>query len=397
MPESKSSREKKSGFFLKAGLFVLSTCLVLLFAELSVRALTDTPVPLFQNHPVLGKTYRPGFTGTRYVAESERWIDFRFNREGLRGGDLSYERLPQTVRVAVVGDSMIAAAAVDETETAVSVLQELLQDAYADFDWEVQNAGISGAGPGQELVLYREVISKYAPDIVVLAFYVGNDLVDSSRALTSSPHRIYFDLDEDGALFQLPHSQSRSTASRWLNEKSRFYVWWKDRTGKLKARFERASVGPPKGQFIFNSEPEGKILRAWMIVEKLIEAIRVEVEGDGAELAVALLPSAEQILDERWKATEAAAAALGITVDPDYPQKRFEAIGRRLGVPVIFMTDAFREATPHRSLEYEEEWLHFGGKYHFNVAGNRLAAQAIRDFLVETETGRDMVARATAP
>ena len=69
----------------------------------------------------------------------------------------------------------------------------------------------------------------------------------------------------------------------------------------------------------------------------------------------------------------------------DYPQQRLQQFCDRMGVPLVDMTGAFRQAAPNRSRAHEEQWLHFGGHGHFNKAGNRLAAEQIHQFMLQNE------------
>ena len=140
--------------------------------EIVTRLLTNITPPLFRNDPVLGKTYRPSFHDEVFASESGQNVDVRFNRSGMRGGDIPYVKLPGVRRIAVIGDSFTAAMAVRESDTAVHVLQEMLAKTHPETRWEVMNCGISGSSTGQELVLYREVVRKYQPDIVICAFCV---------------------------------------------------------------------------------------------------------------------------------------------------------------------------------------------------------------------------------
>jgi len=359
----------------------------LLVLELAIRLFTSTEAPLFQNHPVLGKTFVPGISTTRYVAEGGREISFRFNREGFRDEDHPYEKPEGLRRVAVLGDSMIAAMAVDEEDTLVHLLEKKLNRSHPDSTWEVMNCAISGAGPGQSLVVYHEAASRYDPDIVLFAFYVGNDLGDSSRELTSSRHRIYFKLDRAGNLVQLPHSQTRSSASVWLNRHSRLYVWQKYHVDLLRSNMEEAMDVMPTGRIIFHRNPADEVERAWEILEALIGAMKGEVETDGARFAMVVLPSAEQILGERWDELLELSGPIRDEMDPDNPERRLRAIGSRVGVPVLTLVEPFREAAPHRSMAHENEWLHFNAYGHFNEAGHRVAAGALHGFLTSSETG----------
>ena len=354
----------------------------LLLLEGAVRLLSSIEAPLFENHAKLGKTFVPDVTTRRHIGEADREIEFRFNREGFRDRDYPQAKPSAVRRIAVLGDSMIAAMAVDERDTLVKLLEEKLSRSHPGTDWEVMNFAISGAGPGQSLVVYREVARHYDPDLVLFPLFVGNDLGDSSRELTSSKHRIYFKLDSAGELVQLPHSQARSSLSGWLNRNSRLYVWQKHQAKLLKMNMEEAMEVMVTGRIIFDSEPEAKVERAWAILETLIRTMQQEVEGAGSRFAVVVLPTAEQLVDERWQELLEKSGSLRERMDADYPERRLRAIAEETGLPILTLVEAFRQAMPHRSLAHEEEWLHFQARGHFNEAGHRIAADELHRFVV---------------
>jgi hypothetical protein len=53
---------------------------------------------------------------------------------------------------------------------------------------EVLNFGVSAYGTAQELLTLREEVWRYAPDVVVLALFTGNDLSDNSAALDTGSY-----------------------------------------------------------------------------------------------------------------------------------------------------------------------------------------------------------------
>ncbi|MBI2823675.1 MAG: hypothetical protein HYX69_03165 [Planctomycetia bacterium] len=374
----------------KLALVAATLVLILGVAEVATRLFASVTPPLLRNDPAVGTTFLPGFTGTIYVPECRRDVVLRFNRDGLRGPDVPYEKPAGVRRVAVVGDSMIAAIATDEDETLVRRLEQLLNESEPNARWEVLNFGISGSSTGQELALYRERVRRYKPDVVICAFCVWNDLADNCRRLTSSRARIYFDLDDGGELARLPTSAGRARLTAWLNQYSRFYVWQKYTTQRAINTVRRRAtelaalggldlgLGGASGQGIFLTEPSGDVAHAWRITEKLIETMHREVRADGAEFLLAVLPGGLQVCDDSWQEVIATAAG---TMDQHYPDRRLTELCGRLGAPIVVMTDRFRDAAPHHSIEQEDEWLHYEGLGHFNDRGNELAAEALRDAL----------------
>ena len=222
-----------------------------------------------------------------------------------------------------------------------------------------------------------------------------NDLGDNCTRLTSNGSRIYFDLDSDGQLVQLPLVPGRARITSWLNRYSRFYVWQKGATQRaINAVRTRANeiavqggVNPAPlesgGLGIFCTEPSETLARAWLITGKLIQALESDVRRDGGQFVLAVLPTGWQVCDDAWQNVVEGAA--GAPMDPRYPDKRLSEIGREVGATTALMTEQFRAAAPHHALAYQDEWLHYEGVDHCNDRGNDVAADVICDAIVHPE------------
>jgi hypothetical protein len=111
---------------------------------------------------------------------------------------------PDTLRIAVLGDSFTEAQHVAFEDTFCSVAQRDLQ-AQCPFavggegkpqrlftKVEVINFGCDGYGTTQELEILRHWVWRYAPDVVVLAFFNGNDVRNNSVVLEGDKCRPFF-------------------------------------------------------------------------------------------------------------------------------------------------------------------------------------------------------------
>jgi lysophospholipase L1-like esterase len=363
---------------------VLLGTLVALLAllEVGTRLLTRTPPNLLVRAPRVGKTYVPGFEGEVFIPEAGKEIFLRFNREGFRGVDLSIEKPPGVRRVAVLGDSFIAAMATDEERTLVSGLEARLDSWDEAGDWQVMNFGMSGSSTGQELALFREVVAPYRPDLVVCAFSILNDFADNSRRLSRAP-RIYYDFDDDGELRQLPLSEASSKVTNWLNRHSTFYRWQKNAQAVVRYRLLAAAEDFRPGRWIFSTEDTEDTAHSWKLLASLIERFASEVEDSGGQLVLVALPSAEQVYDDRWERMLVLAGAAGAQFDADYPARRLSEMASASGVPFLSLREQFRAAAPRSSSEVPEEWLYFDGHGHFNDAGHALVAAEIFDWITK--------------
>ena len=120
-PRLPRTREALTNLALVVG----SVSIAVLLLEAAVRLLTDVPPVIRERDPVVGSRYRPHFRDRVFVEESGRAVLLAFNRDGFRGPDVPYERAGGVQRVAVLGDSLVAAIACDEADTSVRQLERL--------------------------------------------------------------------------------------------------------------------------------------------------------------------------------------------------------------------------------------------------------------------------------
>ncbi len=356
-------------------------------AEVATRLLADVEVPLLAPHPRVGLTLLPNHRGAVYNQESERYVPITTNGLGFRGRDLPPIPAAGVRRIAVIGDSFIAALACEDEETLVVQLERRLRDSHPDVRWEVMNFGVSASSTAQELVLYREVVADYAPDLVIVAFFVGNDFQDNSEVLSNS-QRIQMRLDASGALVERSPSSERKRLNAWLNRNSRFYVWQKEATRGLR-------ISGPAAQ-VYRTDPDPVLTEAWQLTARIIEAFAQDVRRDGSEFLLVLLPTGEQIYDDMWEERAVLEEDVaGAAIDRNHPDRKLREIADGASIPVLAMTEAFRTAADQaggrRATETaSSDLLHFHGYGHFTPRGNAVAARLIHAWLTEGP-GRGMM------
>ena len=366
---------------VKKPLLILTVVLLMIpIGEILVRLLTDVQPPLVTRDARLGRRFIPSFEGQVFDPKAQREVLVRTNRDGFRGPDRPEEAPPGVVRIALTGDSMIAALAVDEERSLCARLEALLDASHPSVDWEVLNFGTLRSSTGQECLIYEQVARRYAPDLVLCALHSGNDLGQNSRQLTSNS-RIYFDFDESGDLVQLPFSASRSLASRWLNLNSRLYVWQKQLFRRSRARSIVAAPLLRESDWVYCTEPPEPIAHAWRITSALLERFRDAVAADGAAFALVHVPDSRQIYADAFEGLlELAGDARG-TFERDHPDAKLGSICAELELPFLSLTAGLRGAAPSDSVLVEEEWLYIGGGGHWNERGNAVAAETLHALL----------------
>lgn len=181
-------------------LLLAATGLALLAGEVALRVAGFSHPSFYRPDPWRGWSLRPGAEGPWRQEGSSR---VSINAAGLRDEEHPQARPSGVLRVAVLGDSCVEALQVEHEETFAERLERDLAacPALGGRRVEALNFGVSGYGTAQELLTLRREAVRYRPDVVLLAFYPGNDVVNNSRVLDGNRRRPYF-VPREGAARQ---------------------------------------------------------------------------------------------------------------------------------------------------------------------------------------------------
>jgi lysophospholipase L1-like esterase len=378
----------------RLGAAALGAVLALAAAEVALRVLADHSPVYKVADPRLGYRLRAGVAG---VYSLEGRSHYRINRDGWRDVDHARDKPPQTVRIAVLGDSFAEALQVEQEATFWWQLQERLNGAQGGRPprFEVLNFGVAGYGTAQELLVLRDHVWAYSPDVVLLAFVSGNDVQNNSRALEGAAHRPYFVHRGDGLVLDDSFTASaayqlrggwQADLVRWLADHSRLVQLanrarsaWRLRAA-AGAAAEEAGVGAEAGlsDGVYR-EPATPVWReAWRVTESLLVTMSEEVRGRGARFAVCLVSNGIQVTPDE-AAQRAYLERHGLR-DLSYPNRRVAALGAAAGFAVLDLVPvlaAHAAATGRLVHGFGDEL----GRGHWNEEGHRVAGEALARWL----------------
>lgn len=363
--------------------WLLTLAGVLLVLEACTRLFSTVPESVIERDEVIGVRFERSLDRQRYDAESDRVVRLQTNTQGFRDGEWTRDKPPGVRRIAVFGDSFIAANALPRNQILVSRLERLL-NRQKDSRWQAMNFGVGGSSTGQQLVAYRKLASGYDPDAVLICFGTSSDLTDNSSELSSNPI-LRCRIAGDGQLETVAVTAAQRRSSQVLNRYSRFYDWQKHVVNRFVKQVRRGVLPLDLRHRVYDSNPGPRFQRAWELTARILEQFRVETSRDGVALFVVSIPDSAQVYRDQFERLREQAGS-GSRMEDDYPDTRLAAACRRAGIPYLSLLPAFRAAAPDRDSQLLSQRLFLKGKGHFNKTGHDLAAAAIGEWLGRSKT-----------
>jgi hypothetical protein len=324
--------------------------------------------------------------------EGEAYI--KINSEGLRDRNYTKVQPKNTFRIAVLGDSFTFAAQVPHEQIYTSILEQNLNlcKAFQDQNIEVINFGVEGYGTAQELLTLRQQVWDYQPDLVILAFYIGNDVIDNSKALENNHYRPFFSY-QNGEL--VPDYSFRDLGLEYSNRylmtvADRFPAWLVNRSRILQVA-KKAELEAKKRKAVhhfntvtaqvFQPPKDKKWQEAWQITDELIAMINKETKEKNTDFLLVKIADPIQVHpDENERDTYK--LALDVK-DFNYPDRRLQKVSQNYDFPILSLTQPFRDygqTNPNCLHGFENSGLCTG---HWNSQGHQFAAQLINQKLCQ--------------
>ena len=354
----------------------VSALLSLVAAEFLVRAvrpqprLVIAPGGFYTADPPGRYRLSPGYRG-RIYNRAEYDNEIRINSHGLRGEEVD-RKTNQTMRLLAIGDSFVFGVGVEDTQTAIALTAKRLTESGAPT--EALNAGIPAFGVPDAVGWLSRHGVELEPDVVILAIFLGNDLVDAS------PGR------EDILIVNglLVPSQSSRGIKAWLHRHSHLFVLLKsllEQPGLLPVR-EKLGLGEPWKVRILREEfgvyrksaPRDLKLAIEATDRALGDLVALSFEHRFAVGAV-LIPSEIQVDPERWRA---GLASLGLDpreYDPQIPSEIFRGLLDQHSISMLDLGPVFAAGLA------KGQELYYRLDRHWTIEGNTLAAEKMSSFL----------------
>jgi lysophospholipase L1-like esterase len=309
-----------------------------------------------------GTHLRPGFRGEYRNAEYR--ISIAINAQGLRGPDIVSPKPTGTYRVLAVGDSFTFGQGVQYEQAWPEVVERRFGRSV-----EVVNAGWSAGSPvGYDRYLASHGM-RYEPDLVLVALFVGNDVVEDLAERQAGDRPI--DQVEYASRY-ITNLQVRIGPVGALRELA---------DTLLPNLYELATVAVVKIQYalgahrthfdyVLADDEPAELTEGWAQTLRTLGGIADRATARGARFGVVLIPFYDQVAGTPY--------GRGFTVDR--PQRRILASCGERALLCLDLLPALRGSGDPRELYYLKDG-------HWTVRGHEVAAEAISAWLARHGLG----------
>lgn len=349
-----------------AALCVLSCALTLLSLEAAMIALEPRlSTGFFQYDPDIGFRVR-SIPGTS-------------NRFGFCDVDYPLTSHEGTTRVMVLGDSFGWSGGRYGNYTAL--MERAFAEELGAGRVDVVNAGYPMTNTGEQLKVLEKFGLRYRPDLLVLAFFVGNDFQDANpgrKRIVVNDTAFDIDARRERRVFGFP-LVGRSRLLHFARQRLRTLAGLAQAGdgGQGALMGEEQWLALEAGRYEFCSLPRHARGEYDAVVGEALENVsrmsRV-ARREGIRFMVAALPDEFQVAPGLAARLRARTGRPASEYDDDLPQKLLAEHLKVLKVPFLDMTPAFRS-------EGTSKGLYLPRNTHWNEEGNRLAARILKDYI----------------
>jgi lysophospholipase L1-like esterase len=360
---------------------LITLALVAVFLEIGLRLfapqVTQSISGLFQSDEAAG--YRLRSNVSVPYRSSEANVTFHTGEDpGMR---IVPAPATSTNRTALVlGDSFTFGMNVQDGEAFPARMVDAIGKAGGP-KWRVLNGGVFGYGTDNEAAWLDEHGWAQKPSIVLVAFFVGNDVKDVMLGITKTV------ATDDGRLVAAGVSKqamdrgaedesntpAKSSGVRgWLESNSHAFLFarslWYNTLGKGTSKPGKLTIFDAASFYKKDVPPE--IESGWQKTLGILEKMEADSKARGAQLVLVAIPAREQVYPRSWEDVKAQFALDESGFDLSLPQQKLSEFAVAKGLPYIDLLPDFKAKNSDPN-------LYFHIDRHWTAAGHDLAAQTI--------------------
>lgn len=371
--------------FLKSMLLsVPGILLAILAGELFIRLLSpqrlDNNLACFEPDSTLVFSMQKGY---RTIHSSYEFsVPVEINSFGVRDNEIPPKTLHAT-RIIGLGDSFTFGNGVTLEQTFLKRLQACISTVAHPV--EVINCGVPAYSPLQEHRFLQKYRSHLQPDIVLLAFFVGNDFVESADLYDTTGNPTLQVVDGN-LVSKLSGEREHSFVRRltqplraYLSMNSHLYVFLRDRSSQLLSLFGLRPYNLPPD--FCRREFSERMQRNWDYTQTILQYLAQETAEHQERLIVLVLPASYQVYKTTWDEYIAALQLDPREYDLEKPQRLLRDFFSTSGIEFV-------DALPVLRHNLIGPPLFFAVDGHLTPEGHDIVGRALCEYLKATPMQR---------
>ena len=313
-------------------------------------------------------------------------VVYKTNSLGFRDEEHPLEKSKGLTRIVVLGDSFTFGQGCERGQIFPDLLQARLK--AQGYQAEVLNISDIGIGPEAYFVLFKEVVKRYQPDVVILNV-LGNDASQVQQAPWLN--RVTRTASHYSNFFTLVRTVRRQLAARGLDDFWNFGKQPNSQKGpdaETQARIDsfRKRYGEAANNLLVSCTTDPNDVARW---------INTEANGSGWHDFVEYLAAINQMAQQTNCKLLLAVVPDGAEVDPHQVELR-QSLGVPLQASALTETPGFQtlvhQFAEHNKIAYFDplnefrqvrSGLYFATDLHWTPAGHRLYAEGLARELVQ--------------
>ena len=348
---------------MKYNLLILFSSIIFSFIIVEILLRIFNPTLSYQKHSYifdseLGWIHKPNSSFSNVTPDFN--VSSSINSLSLRDSEF----LNNKKNILVLGDSMVEARQVNDSE----VFTELLEDNFKEY--EFLNAGVSGYGTTQQLLLYKRLSKEIKFEFVVLLYSKLNDWLDTSYEyqkymnLENINKRPFYDKNLEAIFPPINFDQNNSLKMFLKNFRSvnLIYNFFDNINLNLKNK-KIEKITKVKKTKIYDYQDD-YFLKSWNQNREIIKILNNTILNNGTNLIVFGVPLEPIDLSDNFVSFDSFDEDLYID-------------SNNFNYSYHSLNDCFRSFLVDKNLKK----LHFENDGHWNVLGHLAANKCISSFL----------------
>jgi len=188
----------RRNFLVNLLILLLAILFALLLSEIILRVLKKPVYYVAPSHPK-GRYWENFFHQKSKIPDLDyelkpnvrglhNGIPIQINRFGLRDDEIHLAKLPGQKRITVLGDSFTFGFGVEAKDGYVEKLEQILTQKFPEQKFQVLNFGVGGYNSREEDQVLKFKVSRFSPDLVIIAYSLDDPEIDPVQPLRSFYH-----------------------------------------------------------------------------------------------------------------------------------------------------------------------------------------------------------------